>query len=87
MKLSKPQKRALRTMYEHNAAASIAGYDLTGHYMKPISESSPPYWSTLLCLARDGLIILHSRKNEFSRYILTLKGRETAKELQDAEAV
>lgn len=85
MKLSKPQKRVLRTMHEHNTAVSIAGYDLAGHYMKPVSEIRPPYWSTLLCLAREGLIILHSHKYEFSRYILTPKGRKVAKELQDVQ--
>ena len=85
MKLTKSQQRVLRTMYEHNTAVSIAGYDLTGHYIKPTPEPRPPYWSTLLCLARDGLIILHSRKNEFSRYILTPKGREVTKELQNAK--
>lgn len=86
MKLSEPQKRVLRTMYKHNTAVSIAGYDLAGHYMKIVpQETRPAYWRTLLCLRGEGLIVVHSRKNEFYRYILTPKGRAIAEELQDAQ--
>ena len=84
MKLSEPQQRVLRTMYEHDTAIRIAVYNLAGYYMKRVPANSSPKWSTLLYLAKEELIILYSRKNEYCHYVLTAKGREVAKELEDA---
>ena len=86
MKLSAPQKRVLRTMYRHDCEIGEARFGSETHlrYEAQTRESAPRI-ATIRVLHRHGFLRVYRLDWFCSAYILTPKGREKAKELQDAE--
>lgn len=87
MKLTRPQKRVLRTMLEFETYVDFSLSERYAYYARRDLAIIPdPAVSTIHALERRGLLEAIRKWGESTFYVLTPKGREAAKELQSDEA-
>lgn len=89
-KLTEPQKRVLKRMVQSGAHIEVYIWD--DGYWDTTWITSDPRWHrpnirTMQALERRGLLERKPKGVSSFRFVLTPRGRETAKELLDAEAL
>lgn len=85
-KLSEPQKRALRTMWQFGTDVELSLSETYAYYARrDLAAISDPVVSTIRALGRRDLVRAIRKWGEHTFYVLTPKGREMAKGLQDAQ--
>ena len=88
-KITEPQACVLRTMAEYDCQIRINQYGhvrygaFEGCSMPYAAWRFPPLKRTLLALQRKGILESQGHEGWNQRFVLTPKGREIAKELQD----